>query len=85
MIRGFHIQVRTIGLEIWVKPSDPFSQDPKVVESESVEELRESIRAAADRRYLSFPQHARIVTNDGHPVERWKIYPGRAKRLRVRY
>lgn len=82
---GFQIQVQSIQWDIWVKPEDPFRQAPKLVSSTSVEELRDSIRQAADERTLSFAQHVRIVTDDGAPVERWKITPGVAKRLRRRY
>ncbi|WP_295035084.1 hypothetical protein [uncultured Microbacterium sp.] len=82
---GFQIQVRSIQWDIWVVPGDPFSEGPKVVRSESVEVLRESIRKAADVRTLSFAQHVRIVTDRGAPVERWTIRPGSAKRLWRRY
>ncbi len=79
-MRGFHIQVRSITTPVWYEDRSDFSERPRPTRADTVSELRNAIISAADSRTLAFTQHVRIVTNDGKPVERWKIRPGRAVR-----
>lgn len=80
MSRGFQLQVKSITSPVWYVDTGAYSQRPQLTKSHSVSELRESIQKAADVRTLSHTLHVRIVTDDGDPVERWKIKPGRAKK-----
>lgn len=81
---GFQIQVKSISNDIWVIP-DRYDWKSKAVRSQRSSDLVAAIHEAADERTLSFAQHVRIVTDDGDPVSRWKIWSGRVKQLRRRY
>lgn len=83
-MKGFQIQVRSILSGIWYEDTSRFSERPQVTRAQTVSELRESIIEAADSRTLPFVMHVRVITDDGEAVERWKIRPGFAKRLRRR-
>ena len=80
---SFHIQERSITTDIWVMPVS--YRIKGIVRATNVSVLEQTIREAADVRTLSFPTNLRIVTDDGEPVSRWKVWPGRAKKLRRRY
>lgn len=79
---NFQLQVKALGSPIWYREKSEYGQSPRKTEADSVSELREAIQLAADKRTLNFPEHVRIITDKGAPVERWKITPGNAKKLR---
>jgi hypothetical protein len=81
---GYQIQEKSIGYEIWVVP-DRSSLVHGPVRSGRVSELVQVITDTADHWPFDWPGHLRIVTNDGRPVSRWKVWAGRAKQLRRRY
>lgn len=82
----FVIQKRASAHEIWYTPSG-FDRETKAgpLTSDSVNELRETLAAVADATTLDWWHHYRIITEDGKPVERYKVRPGTAKKTRARY
>lgn len=80
----FILQTKAIGNGIWYEAEGILWEHTRT-RGGSVEELRKEIRQRADERTLSFAEHVRIITYLGGPVERWKIRPGTAKKLRRRY
>ena len=64
--------------DIWGPPDN----DRLPVGSASVATLREVITKYADGYTYAMPEQYRIITRRGEPVERWKVRPGSAKKLR---
>lgn len=83
MSREFQAQYLRGVMGIWIAPPD-YPSEPHAFAG-SAEELRTQIQKYADSYPYSSPQHWRIVTSSGAPVERWKITAGKAKRLKRRY
>lgn len=81
---GYQIQEKSIQHEIWVVPEGGYRVRGPVT-SKRVSELVQSIVDTADHWPFSWPGHLRIVTDYGKPVSRWKVWPGRAKKLKRRY
>lgn len=81
---GYQIQEKSIATEIWVAPKQTYRVHGPVY-SDRVSVLVQTIEATADKWPFDWAGHLRIVTDDGKPVSRWKVWPGRAKKLRRRY
>lgn len=81
---AYQIQEKSIQHEIWVIPDERYLVHGPV-RSDRVSELTKTIEDTADHWPFTWPGHFRIVTNDGKPISRWKVWPGRTKRLVRRY
>lgn len=82
MSRKFQVQERFIMPTIWGMPWD-YKNIP--VSADNVPVLRKAIQDYADTYTGSSPEQYRIITQHGGPVERWKVRPGKATKMRRRY
>lgn len=76
----FTLQRRSFSSRVWHEPELLYGQQYQT-RAESISELRATIRYIADRYTFDFPSRYRIITNDGDPVERWKVRAGSARKL----
>lgn len=82
---GFKIQQKSIMHDIWVTPTRQHDWYSLPVTADQVSVLNDSVLEYANQRTLDFATHIRIVTEDGAPVSRFKVWPGRVRQLRRRY